>query len=1234
MKVFKKNEHSLLIKPFGLRGRIYLACTALLYFDLRDPDKLLREQELWSTVPALLGQGSGLDAGMPKERGEFLVLGKCFASRGTRRTSSEVSVRVGSLEKRLLLFGNRYWMEGGGSRVFTDPSPFAEIPLLWENGFGGKGYERNPVGKGIHPIPMQDGRSLVPLPNIEDPSRLIVSPDDRPEPSGLAPLDPMWPQRFRKQGTYDDKWKRERWPHFPDDMNYEFFNTAPDDQFLPDFFQGEEVIEIRNMHPDHQVIVSRIPAAALRCFVTKIDPQAEGDIFEEVKTRIDTLWLFPEILRGIVVFRGTTEIRDEEYGDVRSIYLATEMKSDIARSVEYYADAQKKVLNLSVPMDPAPLSKAREKIGDALKRIRAIPKEVESAKLKAMGKAPVMPRTPAEMAQKAETMIQSAGTLLTRIETRAKSMQSRWGHRARIPVEEFDPLRAGLEKTGRTIREAAGEIEAAKRDAGDAGAQKIERFKSKASAGEIKKVGADLESLFPTGPLHPWQDRGFEFAVRCRKALENDRESQERLFRLGLRKRTIREAWLGIHAEEERERKIQWGLDPSGGDSMILPAGLVIPRFHEATIEAICIRPGEYADSNRDLLIEGSDRTPLFLTGGRKNDAPVVRVADDLQALFLEQEIGDACSVTAIADPGEKPGKEATEAIESAMAFLIVLPEGALDSEFAPWQKTYPKASKCVLTRGRSLFEACEKGVDIRQWIMEALPGDFAEEYQVTPHTPEAEGRPKISPLAGLPIPHLDMRSLISGAMSEIRAVHQPSFDALTASRKQMEEKARKAIREAGGDPEKIIPPMEKEMVPDFARAGEERARGIAGNRDALRAAGTLDLETEKRMNEAETLARNLGHDAQDRYEKGMARLNEGLKKASAIKGEGLKEDEPSGFGRSRRKKRSREEVIEMHGRGESLSGAVVSGVDLSNLDLRGLDLNRALCRKTNFSGSNLDGADLRQVIAQGADFSGASLKTAGMVKGIFSDGSFKRADLGAADLTRAVFKGADLEEAVLAGCRLYMTILQKAILKKTTFSDANAEMSLFSGADASDARFTGARLIKCLFQRTILDRVDFSDAVLSATMLYGAKGVGVIFRGADLSKCRMGGQAAMPQADFTNMRMIQGCFRDSDLSKASFRGAELQSAMFENCDLQHAEFYRVPAGHTRFSKCNLEGANMHGINLFQGSLRKARLVNTDLTGSNLYAVDLYKAVMGDTRLEGANLKMTLLHERKELLPK
>ena len=359
MKVFKKNEHSVLIKPFGIGEKLYLGVAVLIYFDLTAPESPLTEQQLWGDIPDNLPQGHVLDQGMPKPKGEVLVTGSCCAPRGAVWQAGRVSFRLGTIKKTLNIFSDRYWTQGlSGMKIISRYTPFTEMPLVYENAFGGPDFDRNPVGKGIRETAGPDGDPVVPLPNIENPDQMIGAPEDRPEPAGFGPLDMMWPQRAEKNGTYDDKWLRERWPYFPDDMNYEFFNAAPADQQIDSFFKGDESLEIVNMHQDYRALTSRLPGLRIRCFATKKKDlkvlSKEEELFTEITTRIDTVWLFPGILRGVVMHRGTTEILDDEYADVTRLFVATENLKDEPKPIEYYWEELQKAIDFKVPIDLAP----------------------------------------------------------------------------------------------------------------------------------------------------------------------------------------------------------------------------------------------------------------------------------------------------------------------------------------------------------------------------------------------------------------------------------------------------------------------------------------------------------------------------------------------------------------------------------------------------------------------------------------------------------------------------------------------------------------------------------------------------------------------------------------------------------------------------------------------------------------------------------------------------------------
>jgi uncharacterized protein YjbI with pentapeptide repeats len=1251
MKIFKKNEHSLLIKTFGIRNTLYLATTILIFFDLTNPDDPLTEQELWKAVPDQLGGDAFLDMGMAKPRGEVVVTGSCFAPRGTERVASEISLRVGEKRKALNVFGNRFWEEKGGvMKLIKDPEPFTEMPVTYQNAFGGDGFDKNPLGKGIHPGDMPDGRKRIPLPNVEDPRHLVGAPSDRPHPAGFGPLDLMWPQRMKKQGTYDDKWKNERWPWFPDDMDYEFFNVAPEDQFIQGFFRGDETVEIVNMHPDMQVINSRLPRLRVRCFVTKKNnPRSTGqdnEIFQEVSTRIDTVWLFPTILRGVAVYRGTTEVKDDEFADVSRIFLRSEGMDEEPKPIEYYYEEQKKAMDRKVPVDMAPLEKAQKKIAAAMKRFKDLPKELETKKLQAMGKAPKMQRTPEEIAGRSRALIDSGMALVARLESQARGMHAQYGHLVKIDLGKFDEIRQKLTKASGKIDTAMGKIDEARKKGDEMKKEMSDLLKQNVSPEDLKAAGIDPDNLIPEKSVNPWHDRGFPLVIGWRKNLEGDHDTLNKLYLLGFNRRTIKRGWFGFNPDELSDDAAVWGLKPEADKSgaakpLIIPRGLVMPRFDGATLNRVNIRPGDFTRSDDDILVQESDETPLALLADE--GAPFVCVPGELEAWLVEQEIGDACSVIAMKDPAQKPDKEVQQYIDGAPVVLVVMTakESKSGAKWGLWEKAFPAAKQLILPKGNDIFDERRRGTDLRQWIMEALPPEYAGRHQIDPSIPGEGEAPTKSPMAGLALPVLDVKAMIKSMTDEIKAFHQPKIDALMKMKSEMDGQARDAILKAGKDPDAVLAAGKAQEKQSFSELGNQLSQAIGDSKEKLRAEGHLTPEVEKKMNDAAAQVSRMGSDADTRYKDGMATIAAGkeeaaLKKAKAQAGEPPEKAKEkllgAGIDPDNVRKMTREEVIERYAEGETVAGAILSGVDLSKLDLHGIDLSRALCRKAKFCETNLDGANFSQAVGMEADFSGASLKNAVLEKGLFAKAVFKKADLSGANLHQTILKNADCTEADFTGANLDWVILQKAKLGKASLKNVNATMGVFSDADATGATFGRSRLMKCLFKSTVLDRVDFSGAAINSTMFWGVKGEGVTFDGANLDKGRMGGNASLPGASFKNISMKHGCFRDTDLAGSDFTGSTLDESILENCNLAKANFCRVPAKKCRFNKSNLEEANMATVNLFMGSLRKARLVNTDLSKSNLFAVDFYKATVGNTNFDEANLKMSQLHNRTDLL--
>lgn len=333
MKIIKPQKLALLTRVFENDGQAYLVLSAMAFFPLTAPKKLLHEVSLWRTAAEEAGPHGVLDAGMTKHRGEVLVFGKACTLNQVPAPATSVRVQIASIDKVLHVVGDRVWEAGGAS----DPVPFTEMPITWERAFGGCGFAENPVGRGM--LAVEDrGRSLVPLPNIELPNEGVRSPKDRPSPAGFGPLDITWPQRMRHVGTYDNEWLRTRYPGFAKDLNWEHFNVAPEDQRIRGYFDLAAPFRVEGMSPGQRVVEGRLPGVSARLFVAQRDAEKT---LREAAARLDTVVLFPTAGRGLVIFRGMLPIAEDDGADVTCVVAAFE-DPGAPRSIEHYQAVREK----------------------------------------------------------------------------------------------------------------------------------------------------------------------------------------------------------------------------------------------------------------------------------------------------------------------------------------------------------------------------------------------------------------------------------------------------------------------------------------------------------------------------------------------------------------------------------------------------------------------------------------------------------------------------------------------------------------------------------------------------------------------------------------------------------------------------------------------------------------------------------------------------------------------------
>ena len=335
VKTIKPQRLGFACRTFETSRKQHFVPTIFVFFDLSNETVLLPEIEMWPMLAEALG-AEVPDEGMPKSNGELLLNANAYVPGGAPASAVVVRAQVGAIDKTLAVSGDRYW-----ERTSAPPFPFRMLPLRWEHAFGGEGFAANPVGKGARPIQTTKG-ALHPLPNIEDPRRLVRGPKDTPTPAGFSAIDFTWPQRASKAGTYDAKWLKDCYPGFPPDTDWSMFNAAPDDQRLQGFFAGGEPFTLENLHPEKPTIRGRLPTLRARCFVQQKTPT--GDVLHDVPMRLETVRLLPHLERGVLVFRGVVEVQDDEADDVTHVLVACEDQT-APRDERHYRDVLQRRLD-------------------------------------------------------------------------------------------------------------------------------------------------------------------------------------------------------------------------------------------------------------------------------------------------------------------------------------------------------------------------------------------------------------------------------------------------------------------------------------------------------------------------------------------------------------------------------------------------------------------------------------------------------------------------------------------------------------------------------------------------------------------------------------------------------------------------------------------------------------------------------------------------------------------------
>lgn len=193
---------------------------------------------------------------------DIVLTADAYSPTGGAERQWNVGIQFGDVWKQLTVTGPRMWERGVGGFRLSNVEPVMKLPIRYESSFGGSFHDENnervawpenPVGCGfVSPR----NRAAVPAPQIfaseVDAATLTYG---KPVPTaGFGFVAPHWAPRCDKVGTYDERWKRTRFPDLPSDFQYTFYNSASAGLTLTDFATGFEEVELQNLTAERRTV--------------------------------------------------------------------------------------------------------------------------------------------------------------------------------------------------------------------------------------------------------------------------------------------------------------------------------------------------------------------------------------------------------------------------------------------------------------------------------------------------------------------------------------------------------------------------------------------------------------------------------------------------------------------------------------------------------------------------------------------------------------------------------------------------------------------------------------------------------------------------------------------------------------------------------------------------------------------------------------------------------------------
>ncbi|MFW6284126.1 MAG: primase-helicase zinc-binding domain-containing protein [Desulfosalsimonas sp.] len=231
-------------------------------------------------------------------------------------------------------------------------------------------------------------------------------------------------------------------------------------------------------------------------------------------------------------------------------------------------------------------------------------------------------------------------------------------------------------------------------------------------------------------PAELWREKAEKMVSWCAARLQENSEVLSWLSARGISGKTA-SAWsLGWNPATRWRPREPWGLEPryksSGKKKKLwLPRGMVIPcpDAGGGRVARIRIRIPEPRQDwePKYYFVPGSHPGPMVL-GDVCGEAWII-VESELDAMAIWQAAGDLVTVCGLGSSSARPDAHTAAGLKRALVILDALDyDGAGAKEKKFWSENFRQMERWPVPKGKDPGEACQAGVDLREWILAGLP--------------------------------------------------------------------------------------------------------------------------------------------------------------------------------------------------------------------------------------------------------------------------------------------------------------------------------------------------------------------------------------------------------------------------------------------------------------------------------------------------------------------------------